>query len=99
MRKPKQSETESPAVKAASIVVGATAGTATGLAGSAAAISAAGTTAGLSGAGIMSGLSAIGGTALAGGAILTCGVAALAVGGAFAGLVVARRIRSRAKRK
>ena len=77
---------------AAAGITGATVGTAAGLAGSAAAISSAGVTAGLSGAGIMSGLAGIGGTVLVGGAVVTCGVAILAVGGAFGGIALAKHL-------
>lgn len=64
---------------------GATAGTAAGIGGGVAAVSAAGATAGLSGAGITSGLAAIGGTAIGGIAVIAAGTVLLAAGGAWGG--------------
>jgi hypothetical protein len=80
-------------------VAGAAAGTSAGLAGSAAAISSAGTVTGLSGAGITSGLASIGGSVLGGAAVLTCGVAVLAVGGAFGATVLMKRMSAKRARK
>jgi hypothetical protein len=73
-------------------VAGAAAGTSIGLAGSMAAISTAGT-AGLSGAGITSGLCAIGGSILGGAALLSCGVAVLAVGCSYGGYKLATKLK------
>ena len=45
----------------------------------------------------MSGLAAIGGTALAGAAVLTCGVAILAVGGTLGGIALRKRFSKEGK--
>jgi hypothetical protein len=80
-------------------VAGAAVGTSAGLAGSAAAISTAGAVTGLSGAGITSGLASIGGSVLGGAAILTCGVAVLAVGGAFGATILMKQISEKRARE
>ena len=74
---------------------GATAGTAAGIGGGVAVVSAAGTTVGLSGAGITSGLAAIGGTAIGGIAVIAAGTVLLAAGGAWGGYKLAQWLKAK----
>ncbi|MFW6219342.1 MAG: hypothetical protein ACOC33_00610 [bacterium] len=71
-------------------VGGGVIGTGAGTTGSIVAVSAAGT-GGLSGAGIMSGLTAIGGSAIGGIAVLTCGTAVVAGVGAYGGYKLVKK--------